>query len=861
LDRGDFCAFFGLLLIKIDDSPDPYACTGRNALNSMRWRSGRNAQVTAESIKFTCRFAYHHPVCTLAADLATEDRPALLLTIWLIFYSCGIWVGTWLDPAPYTLLLPSLGAALWFSFRQRWPNRLLALFFFLLGLSMAALSLGSSTDSAHLKSLADRTEAAFLGKIVQSTKYAPEQLQLDLDQLQVLRNGKPAPLKGKLRLTIEHAEQTYLPGTWIQFRTRIRKPYCFGIPGEFNRPLYLAGLGIFATGTLDNTRGIVVLPPEQRPLSIADRLLRMRAGLIVHLERLNPNRPGKLLRALLLGDKSGLDEELRLTLSRSGLAHLFSVSGMHLGLVAGFLYLGGAFLYRRSSRLLNWQPAGRVVPLLLLPLLWCYTVLSGAALPTQRALLMAICAALLLLLRRQSSAAALLRAVVFLLLLIQPMSLFSPAFQLSVAGLWGIVYLLSQWSRYLTELPAVLKKPLQIFLATVAATLCTFPLTLLYFHQVSTVGPLANLLAVPAVGLLVLPSGLLGLLFIQSGAVAAGDLLLDFSGWILERCLQLVDWLLEVPAFSGSAWYPDPLQLMAVLALIGMLLIPVTAGRQRRPLQALCLIFAILLAALPNQRTSGLQITSLSVGQGESTLVSINGTHHYLIDGGGFYDSPFDVGSRLLAPALGWLGVHSLERIILTHNHPDHSLGLSYILEQSPNTPLLTAIAADQLPTQLAGFRTRLTAPSPGWQLLDRGAGWSLQLFTPEQLASDLNDRSLVLYAGFGRDGVLLTGDLARAGVHQLLGQPPPGTTTLLKLPHHGSRYSDTDLLLQQLQPQLAFASAGRNNRFGLPHPVVLDQLAARGVPLYRTDRDGSVQFRTRGHGWQRKPFRDWLFR
>jgi competence protein ComEC len=784
-----------------------------------------------------------------------------LLTPWLLLYGCGIWVGTWYDPAPFTLLFPGLSAGLWLCLRRRWSNLLLSLFFFLLGLSMTALALGSPADSSHLKSLADGSDVTLLGKIVQSTSYDSEQLQLDLDQLQVMRSGRQNSLRGKLRLTIKHSAQDYLPGSWIQFRSRIRKPYRFGIPGEFNRPLYLAGLGIFATATLENARGIVILPTNRRTLGWEDRLQRMRAGLIDHLKQQTSEQPGKLLRALLLGDKSGIDQNLRLILSRSGIAHLFSVSGLHLGLVAGFLYLGGAFLYRRSSRLLDWQPASRALPLLLIPFLWCYMILSGAALPTQRAMLMAVCAAVLLLLRRQTSATALLRSVVFLLLLIQPLSLFSPAFQLSVAGLWGIVDLLPRWSRHFLELPSVVKRPLQIFLATAAATLCTFPLTLLYFHQVSTLGLLANLLVVPAVGLLALPSGLLGLLLVQSGADAAGDLCLSCSGWILGHCLQLVQWLLEIPLFAGSAWYPDPLQMLAVLALLGLFLIPDSFGRQRRPLQLLCLGFAALLPVLPHQHTDGLRLTALSVGQGESSLLSINGSQHILIDGGGFYDSSYDVGSRLLAPALGWLGVHSLERIILTHNHPDHSLGLGYILAQAPATPLLTATASDQLPAGLATGERRLSAPPPGWQVLDQGADWTLQLFTPDQQSPDLNDRSLVLYAGYGRDGLLLTGDLARAGVHQLLGQPPPGPATLLKLPHHGSRHSDTDLLLNQLRPELAFVSAGLNNPFRLPHPVVLDQLAVRGVPLYRTDLDGTLQFRTTGSGWQAKPFANWLFR
>jgi len=780
--------------------------------------------------------------------------------LWLFLYGTGVWVATWFDPAPLIPLLPFFGAVVWFRFRHRAANRSLSLFFFLLGLSMAALALGSARDNSHIKSLAGDAESNLLGKIVLSTRYDSGVLQLDLDRIQVMQEGRANPVRGKLRLTIKEAREDYPPGSWVQFRARIKQPERFGIPGEFDRPLYLASLGIFATSTLKNDRGIVMHPVEPGSLSWTEQLQRSRLMLIDHLGDRYPGRTGQLLRALLLGDKSGLDPELRQTLSRSGMSHLFSVSGLHLGLVAGFLYLGGAFLYRRSNALLDWQPASRIIPLLCLPCLWCYMILSGAAVPTQRAFLMAACGAGLLVVRRRTHAISLLTCVALILLLLQPLALFSPSFQLSLAGLWGIVYLVPKWNRQIANLPSLARRPLQVLLVTLAATLCTIPFSVVYFHQASIAGPLINLLAVPTVGLLVLPSGLLGLLLVWAG-VPVGELLIGFSGWLLESMLRLVERLLDIPVFAGSAWYPDPLQLIALISIIALVLVPDFAGRQKRPLQILCLMLAALLVFSPNRQTSSLRLTSFSVGQGESSLVSVDGTRHFLIDGGGFYDSSFDVGSRLLAPALGWLGVHSLDRIILTHNHPDHSLGLGYILAQYQTTQFLTAAAADQLPYDPVTVASqRLFTPLPGWQQLEEGPQWSLHLFAPSQSAGELNDRSLVLYAGYGRDGLLLTGDLEQTGTHQLLKRPMPGPVTLLKLPHHGSRFSDTDILLKRIKPDIAFVSAGRNNPFGLPHPDVVAQVAAASVRLFRTDRDGSIQFQTHGDGWQVRPSENWLF-
>lgn len=778
----------------------------------------------------------------------------------LTSYCLGICGATFLDPAPWLLVLPVLFIIPGFFLRHRAPNLVLTGFFFLLGLAITSLALGNNPGTLQLKDLTNGSEKTLLGRVARSSRFASGELVLDLEQLQVQRNGQANGVQGRLRLQVKEAQQNYLPGAWLLFRVRLKRPTSFGIPGEFNRPLYLASQGIFATASLNNERGIATLSPPSEFLGWEEQLLRTRANLINQLSTRFPERSGKLLRALLLGDKSGLDDELRDKLGKSGLAHLFSVSGLHLGLVAGFLYLAGTFFWRRSTYLINRVPTGRIVPLLTLPALWCYMVISGAAIPTQRAFLMAgICAGLLLI-RRQTAAKGLLTVAAFGLLLSQPLSLFSPSFQLSLAGLWGICYLLPIWRRSLDGLPFYLSWPGNLFLATLAATLCTFPFSLIYFNQASTIGPFLNLLAIPAIGFLALPLGLAGLLLLHVD-LFPGGYLLDASDWVLATILRLMDWLLSASPLTGLAWYPDPLQLTAVLALVGMVLVPRRAGRQRRPLQLLCLALAILLCLVPNQTSPGLQVTSLSVGQGEATLLTINGERHYLIDGGGFRNSSFDVGRRLLAPALGRLGVAKLDQVVLTHNHPDHSLGLGAILRQTPAPELLTAVAHDQLPVELtSNSEFQQKAPFPGWQPLAQGTGWMLQLFAPDQSARNLNDRSLVVYAGVGSDGVLLTGDLERAGVSQLLDNPPPGPITLLKLPHHGSRHSNTGELLSTFRPQLAFVSAGRHNPFGLPDHGLIEQIDSMSIPLYRTDRDGSVQFRSSGLGWQVKTYNGWLF-
>jgi competence protein ComEC len=140
-----------------------------------------------------------------------------------------------------------------------------------------------------------------------------------------------------------------------------------------------------------------------------------------------------------------------------------------------------------------------------------------------------------------------------------------------------------------------------------------------------------------------------------------------------------------------------------------------------------------------------------------------------------------------------------------------------------------------------------------GWTTLEDNHDATVSLFVPPQDAADPNDRSIVVYATSGGDGVLLTGDLAARGFQNLCASGLPGPVSLLKLPHHGSRGSRPEQFLDRLQPDLAFVSAGRDNPYGLPHPTSIAACRSRNIPLYRTDRQGTLIFSRDGPGrpWQ----------
>ncbi len=236
---------------------------------------------------------------------------------------------------------------------------------------------------------------------------------------------------------------------------------------------------------------------------------------------------------------------------------------------------------------------------------------------------------------------------------------------------------------------------------------------------------------------------------------------------------------------------------------------------------------------------------------------------NYLIDGGGLYSKRFDTGERLVAPALGHLGINRLDAVILSHDHPDHRKGLLYVLENFQVDSFWSPVPINKLHFSLrrtlANRQIPLRTFQAGWH--DAGAGSNLKLYNPGNRSTRRNDHSLVLYARKGNEGVLLTGDLETEGIRELAEAQAPGPVTLLKLPHHGSRRSDPSPLLEKFHPRYAFSSVGFNNRYNLPHKSVLNSLEKVSVPLTRTDLHGTISLVSNGHDWAITHWKKGLFR
>jgi competence protein ComEC len=528
-----------------------------------------------------------------------------------------------------------------------------------------------------------------------------------------------------------------------------------------------------------------------------------------------------------------------------------------------------ALFFRAATWLLarhpSWSlraPAKAMASLLSLPACLFYTLLTGEAVATVRSAIMAAMVLGANIVNRPASLAAGVAAAAIILLVQSPLALLDLSFQLSFASVIGLA-LFARWLLPATEKATRGKWPrarrwlLRSVSASVAASLVTSPLVAHHFGEITPAAPLGNLVLVPIVELMVLPCGLVGsLLGIAHPWLGAVPLLVAGVASRLALILaEVFRRLAPVLLVSCPDWAETLLLAGTAAALLQAF--AGSAGRRRLWL-ALAAGVAILAGGSLVSRqvdrvaTTDLRVTFLDVGQGDSTLIEGPGGFVALVDGGGRYDNRFDTGARIVEPVLRARGITKLDLVVLSHPHPDHMNGLFRILRRFPvaafwqsgddgHNPAyyeLVSLARERgiampVPGTVEANGVRLEAISP-WQ--ERGISPPVGL--------DANDASLVVRASYAGRQVLLTGDIGSAGESELFDHRRPGSvlrSEVVKMPHHGSKYASSARLIDVVSPELAVASAGQFNTFGLPNPAALRRYAARDVEVLRTDRDGAV--------------------
>lgn len=561
-----------------------------------------------------------------------------------------------------------------------------------------------------------------------------------------------------------------------------------------------------------------------------------REKLLEIIDSVFPADTAPFAKALLLGDKTDLSHETNTNFSVCGISHIVAVSGLHVSILFSMIYpLAGKRRY--------------LTAVLGTPCLVLFGALAGFTPSVTRAVIMQILMILALCVNREYDPPTALSFACLSMLVLSPLVIASVGFQLSVASVAGIFLINEKLGEWMTE--KFLKKKKQNFRArflrgiisgvsiTLSATLQSTPLVAYYYHTVSLVGVLANLLVVWVVSFIfygIMATCLGYMIFAPLGSAI---------GWLVSLMIRYVlavtDALASIPL---AAVYTDSPYVGIWLIFVYLLILWQLLAR-RNPVISSALAVVSLCVCLLLSYTEPLlcdyRVTVLDVGQGQCILLQSEG-YTFMVDCGGDYDQDAgDTAARMLLS----MGISRVDGLILTHYDRDHCGGVPYLAERIGIDTLYLPPTADT-DGELEQILDVCRDSTQIWLESDMTISFgnaSIEIFPPESGDSGNESCNAVLFRGEKCD-TLITGDQSALRERLLLAEHDIPDLELLIVGHHGSNNSTCTQLLEATAPDVAIISVGANNSYGHPAQQVLDRLTEAGCVIYRTDLHGTIIYR-----------------
>ena len=661
----------------------------------------------------------------------------------------------------------------------------------------------------HVAHLALPRSVTLIGRVDgEPTVFARDRRRLDIavDSVDEMRRS------GRLFVTLYGEPPALGGGQRVRLDARLHRASGFKNPGGFDYGRYLERQGVLVVGSARADRLTVLEDPGP------SWHVKLRRGAREAIEGALPPASAALLAGLLLGERTALPSEVDAAFRRAGVYHLLAVSGFNVALIAG-----ATFALLNLVRFPH-----RAAAAIAIVVVAAFAAVVGPQASVLRAAIMATLVLGALLVERDASVLNALALSAIVILALRPGDLHDPGFQLSFAATIGIV---------VAPLPRGLVAG--AVGVSLAAELAVLPITLAHFNQLSIVGPLTNLFAVPLAGLATIV-GLAGVAAAWLSA-AAGDVLVNAT-WPVLIVLRVLVAIAAAPPWS-LVHLPAP-SWLAITAYVTALLLMLTWWRLRGTAPWIAryaggvalpaLVLALALGAWPVVRPPDgrLRVIVLDVGQGDAIVIETPEGPTLLVDAGGGGPWRLDAGERVVAPVLWNRGTLRLGAAVTTHDDQDHAGGMRAIRALFRIGETWSAEMLRAGPRVVGGVRI---TGLPGAEAVG------------SRPPRSRNDDALALRIDHGLVSFLLASDVTAATEASLLAAGTPLRATVLKVAHHGSRGSSTSEFLRAVSPLVAAISVGARNPYGHPSPEALSRLDAVHAAVYRTDRDGAVIFETDG--------------
>ena len=608
------------------------------------------------------------------------------------------------------------------------------------------------------------------------------------------------------------------PGERWRLIVRLKQVHGLANPGGFDQELQAFEQGVGATGSVQGGRRLRAAEGEW----VARARARVREGIRAAVP--DPSAAG-LLAALSIGDQAAIERADWAVFRATGVAHLVAISGMH---VTMFAWLAAALIGRAWRRLGSaplWCPAVVVARWGGVAAAAGYALLAGWGVPAQRTVWMLAAAALLRAGGCRWPWPLVLGASGLVVVLIDPWALLQPGFWLSFVA---VAVLMADGASGAdgpdsAATPSRWRWVAQALRTQGRVSVALAPLGLLFFQQVSVIGLLANLLAIPLVSFVITPLALGGVLWSGLWHAAAA---------VVTPTVAALAWLAQWP---GAAWQAPlaPPQGWA-LAVFGLVLCALPVPRRLRLLGVVAML-PVFLQPAPRPAAGDFVLLGADIGQGNAVLIRTAG-HDLLYDTGPQYGPGSDAGERVLVPLLRAQGVGKLDLLVLSHRDGDHTGGAASVLRAVGAHRVLSSLEAGHPLRALAPHQPCATGQRWRWDGVD------FEVLHPDDpAAARSNARSCVLRVA-GRGGTaLLAGDIEALQELRLVERFGERLAAdVLLVPHHGSKTSSTPVFVHHVHPDWALVQAGYRNRFHHPAPSVVETYATQEVRLVRTDVCGA---------------------
>lgn len=672
----------------------------------------------------------------------------------------------------------------------------------------------------------------------------------------------------QVMLSLNHEQAEMTLGQYYAIKGIVKPAHSYAIPYTFDTEKWQVQQNIAATIRVNNLeaidQNIVMRSGNQSFITTQNHFLN-RLKIMVEQQRLNfrnwihrqPLKQKGLLLALLSGDESLLNDDTKLLFKQLGISHLLAISGPHVLIFAGLMSVLFSFMITRF-----FPSVFQRVPrpyLLVIPFCFCviaYTAFVGFEIPALRTCLTVVLLSLILLCKQRVQALYVVVASAAILLLIDPFSVLSAAFWLSYVACFVLMRVYQTIVAQKNHIDALktqntlhkFKQEIVIYSKALIESqwkifIALLPLTLLIFQQVSIISPWVNLISIPLIGGLIVPlevvGAILSLIFEPLGL-----LFFHIADLLLSGLLKVFA-ILDVMIHPELQWWAlSQIQIICIACAIFILFLPYKVVP--KAWAGVCLLPIVL----PHHSSELFKLNVLDVGQGQAIHLQVD-DKNILFDTGGYYDEQkFSVAERLIIPYLKAQGIQQIDQVILSHLDQDHAGAFSKIAQFHD----IKAVYSNERDARFKDMDFHYCYAGQSWQFKDV----KISVLSPsknelEHVVQDQNEYSCVVYievqSAENLKHYLVMGDAGWQTEYQLLQQYPDLKVDVLILGHHGSQHSSSYDFLKRLNPQLAIASAGYNNRYHHPHKVTKARLDALHIPLLTTIDSGSIQFRLNADG------------